>query len=377
MKFRVSAAFAAFLFILFGGMGHVNFRPFTFDVETLAGATVKESSPNVRNVEADEPGRPRPGDPPVSSVAILNKQLNVPAGIRLIVFSPHPDDESLAASGLIQRVRETQGKVRVVFMTNGDGYKEGVRRRLMRTETTSSDFLEYGKIRHDEAVQAVCQLGLQPEDAVFLGFPDAGIDDLWTDYWSRLKPYTSPFTRFDSPPYKECFSQVVKYAGVDLSNEIARVIEDFAPDWVLMPDPRDQHPDHYTTGVFVLDALRKLNQEGAISFANTRILTYLVHYLDYPEARTWIKQVNRTGVGGTPFIESILAETEWLNLPLTPQELEGKWHAIEAHQSQFSMLGDFFKRFLRPPYELFGEMDAAQALAIPQVYAAALKRRNS
>lgn len=377
MKFRVSAAFAASLFMLFGSMVYVDFRPFSFDMVSPAGAAVKESSRNVRNVEADEPGRPYPGDPPASNVSILSKQLNVPAGIRLMVFSPHPDDESLAASGLIQRVLETDGKVRVVFMTNGDGYKEGVRRRLMRKETTSNDFIEYGKVRHDEAVQAACQLGLQPEDAVFLGFPDDGIDDLWTDYWSRLKPYTSPFTRFDSPPYKECFDRVVKYAGSDLSNEIARVIEEFAPDWVLMPDPRDQHPDHYTTGVFVLDALRKLNQEGVVSFDNTRMLTYLVHYMDYPESRAWIKQVNKSGVGGTPFIESILSETEWLNLPLTPTEMEGKWHAIEAHQSQFSMLGDFFKRFLRPPYEIFGRLDAAQALAIPQVYAAALKRRNS
>ena len=45
---------------------------------------------------------------------------------RLMVFSPHPDDESLGAGGLIQRVLAAGGKVRVVFMTNGDGFPEGV-----------------------------------------------------------------------------------------------------------------------------------------------------------------------------------------------------------------------------------------------------------
>ena len=47
---------------------------------------------------------------------------------RLIVFSPHPDDESLGAGGLIQRVLEAGGKVKVVFITSGDGFPEGVER---------------------------------------------------------------------------------------------------------------------------------------------------------------------------------------------------------------------------------------------------------
>ena len=41
---------------------------------------------------------------------------------RLMVFSPHPDDETLGAGGLIQWVLRMGGKVKVVFMTNGDGF---------------------------------------------------------------------------------------------------------------------------------------------------------------------------------------------------------------------------------------------------------------
>ena len=36
---------------------------------------------------------------------------------RLMIFSPHPDDESLGAAGLIQRVLKEGGRVKVVFMT--------------------------------------------------------------------------------------------------------------------------------------------------------------------------------------------------------------------------------------------------------------------
>jgi LmbE family N-acetylglucosaminyl deacetylase len=368
---------AGFLFGLFVAPVHLDHSSIVFEMGSPACAALKDASTPRGTGAAEESIHLRVGDVPAAGTPILNRELIVPAGIRVVVFSPHPDDESLAASGLVQRVRADEGKVRVVFMTNGDGYKEGVRRTLMKTDASSGDFITYGKMRHDEAVQAVCQLGLQPEDAIFLGFPDDGIDDLWTDFWSKPRPFISPFTHFDSPLYKDCYSHSVKYNGADLSNEIANLLKEFTPDWVVMPDLRDQHPDHYTTGIFVLDALRKLNQDGALSFANTQILTYLVHYRDYPEGRTWFASVNKSGVGGTPFIESILSQTQWYNLPLTSEEMEGKWNALKAHQSQFCMLGDFFKRFLRPPYEIFGKLNAAQVLAIPQIYTAALKRRSN
>ena len=48
---------------------------------------------------------------------------------RLMVFSPHPDDESLAAAGLIQRVLSLGGSVKVVFMTSGDGFPKGSKRK--------------------------------------------------------------------------------------------------------------------------------------------------------------------------------------------------------------------------------------------------------
>ena len=54
------------------------------------------------------------------------------AETRLMVFAPHPDDESLGAGGLIQRVLNSGGQVRVVFMTNGDGFPEVVEQGVAR-----------------------------------------------------------------------------------------------------------------------------------------------------------------------------------------------------------------------------------------------------
>jgi LmbE family N-acetylglucosaminyl deacetylase len=304
---------------------------------------------------------------------ISGRELIVPEGVRLMVFSPHPDDESLAASGIIQRALENDGKICVVLVTNGDGYPEGVRARIKRAVASSNDFIEYGKKRQEEAAQALCELGLPREDVVFLGFPDDGIDDLWETYWSRLTPYTSPYTRFNRPYQKGRLSRWVKYAGVDLEAEIARVLNDFKPDWVVIPDPRDFHPDHATTGVFVLDALRKLNQEGEVSFASTQVFTYLVHFRDYPQSNAWAKEINKTGVRGSSSASKILSGTEWLSLPLTPAELDGKGRALQAHASQSPVLGYFFKSFVLP-CELFGHLDSAQIMAVPQEYALCFKR---
>ena len=67
-------------------------------------------------------------------------QLFVPAGARVMIFVPHPDDESIAASGLIQRVLEREGKVRAVFVTNGDGYTYAVRLRMKNQRVSAKGF---------------------------------------------------------------------------------------------------------------------------------------------------------------------------------------------------------------------------------------------
>jgi hypothetical protein len=63
---------------------------------------------------------------------------------RLMVLSPHPDDETLGAGGLIQRVISKGGKVKVAFMTNGEGFPEGVEKENHIAHPTAKDYREYG-----------------------------------------------------------------------------------------------------------------------------------------------------------------------------------------------------------------------------------------
>ena len=299
--------------------------------------------------------------------SIAHGKLSVPPGTRLMIFVPHPDDESLAAAGLIQRVIEGEGKVRAMFVTNGDGYKYAVRLRVKNARVTAKDFIEYGKKRQEEAVQALCELGVQPEDATFLGFPDDGIDDLWESHWSNVHPFLSPHTLFDRP-HRKGLKRWVKYSGVSLRDEIERAIKEFSPDWVVLPDPRDHHPDHAAAGVFVLDALETLYSNEDIIPA--RVLTYLVHYKNYPQAQGWSEEICGTGVGGFSKISGkTLADTNWLTLTLSPEEVEGKRRALLSHASQLQMLQWFFRNFLLPS-EMYGSLTLTQVITVPQEYAA-------
>src|SRR5262245_15878805 len=84
-------------------------------------------------------GRPEPveGRSPQSAMV-------VPAATRLLLVAPHPDDETLGAGGLIQRVQATGGVVKVVYLTDGDGYPEGVRVEDHVESPTTNDYRGYG-----------------------------------------------------------------------------------------------------------------------------------------------------------------------------------------------------------------------------------------
>ena len=340
-----------------------------------AAARVLNSAP--RRPQLDAPAAPPQPEirlPNAHNLFFAKKDLQVPPHLRLMVFAPHPDDETLGAGGLIQRVLATGGKVRVVFVTNGDGYVDGVRVEAHRAQTHASDFIEYGERRHHEALRAVRDIGLGGSDAVFLGFPDDGIDDLWAAHWSDDKPYVSPYTRFAHPPYKDSLSRQVEYAGSDLEEEITRTLRAFRPNWVVLPDPRDRHPDHCTTGVFVLDALRELREESGEQFNRTQALTYLVHYPDYPSSGAWIREIEGAGVGGSLTAGRVLTAAPWLTLPLTAAELATKQQAIAAYHTQVQVMKPFLAQFLRRGFELFAYLDATQVATVPREYAARFRR---
>ena len=93
------------------------------------------------------------------------------SGVRVLVFAPHPDDEVLGTAGLIRRVVEGNGSVRVVFMTGGDGFAAGVTRETHSPHPSADDYRWYAQRREEEAARSLATLGVRRDQIVFLGSP--------------------------------------------------------------------------------------------------------------------------------------------------------------------------------------------------------------
>jgi hypothetical protein len=97
-----------------------------------SGPVTSPPPPAVAQPHLESPSVPEPRQIhalPAATSQLLwaDKEIQVTKPTRLMLVAPHPDDETLAAGGLIQRVLAHRGQVRVVFVTNGDGYVDGVR----------------------------------------------------------------------------------------------------------------------------------------------------------------------------------------------------------------------------------------------------------
>src|SRR3954465_11901010 len=105
---------------------------------------------------------------------------------RLLFFAPHPDDESLAAGGLLQQAVAAGAALAVVFATNGDNNPWPLRLLEKQWRITPADCALWGMRRMQEALEALSTLGLKPADAHFLGLPDQGLTALLLGERSRL-----------------------------------------------------------------------------------------------------------------------------------------------------------------------------------------------
>jgi LmbE family N-acetylglucosaminyl deacetylase len=123
------------------------------------------------------------------------------AAARLLVIAPHCDDETLGATGGFLAVRHLGMDGRVVIATNGDGYLFATMEEFRQAYPTADDFIRMGDVRQQEVINALQVLGLQPEQVIFLSYPDRGTASLLQENWSRSSPYLSPYSESSQSPY--------------------------------------------------------------------------------------------------------------------------------------------------------------------------------
>ena len=260
---------------------------------------------------------------------------------RLMVVSPHPDDETLAAGGLIQRVLRLGGSVKVVFMTSGDGFPEGVEKETQISRPNAQDYRNYGKLRKREARQALRVLGMNKQDVVFLNFPDGGLRNLLQKHWFDRNPFfRSPFTLEDRPQATDSLLPDVEFNGEDVKREIEKLLLEFHPSLIAVADPRDRHPDHCSTFFFVNKSLKAYRKNYLT--LDPKILTFLVHFRQWPMG---------SGAGTGALLNPPDGFSEegpaWISLALSDEESANKRKSLMEYQSQMLVMGRYLMSFAR------------------------------
>jgi LmbE family N-acetylglucosaminyl deacetylase len=238
----------------------------------------------------------------------------------------------------MQRVKSTGGAVRVVYLTDGDGYPEGVKEEDHVEAPTANDYLGYGKQRRREAHRALVRLGLADAFQTFLGFPDGGLCRLTRTYWSeRRAAFRSPYTRLNRPAKSEMLVPATQYRGEDLSQELALIIGDFKPTMIAVPRREDQHPDHCAAWYFLNDSLndvRRVHPEFT-----TDEINYIVHF------NTWPFEDDGPRLDPPPGLRG--GASGWMRLALTPAETRAKRQALRRFTTQVHVMDWFLDGFAR------------------------------
>lgn len=132
-----------------------------------------------------------------------------------------------------------------------------------------------------------------------------------------------------------------------VTSALSQVLRAARPTVIVLPHPDDVHPDHAATARFVVEAADRLRGQHVLR-QDVELLAYLVHDPLWPPA-----------TAETPALPAPtrLHDTQWIALPLSPEEQAAKAGALRAYASQLAWMPDLLHRFLRSN-ELFGRVGA-------------------
>jgi LmbE family N-acetylglucosaminyl deacetylase len=137
----------------------------------------------------------------------------------IIVFAPHPDDETLGCGGTIaKRIRQGY-KVLIVIMTDGRYAFKNILN--IHVDPTPD---ELKALRKEEVKRATTILGVQEENLIFLDFVDGRLEN----------------------------------EGEKAEEKITKILSENHPVEVYFPHKNDGHPDHRATYRIVKKSIRKL-----------------------------------------------------------------------------------------------------------------------
>ncbi|MFO1509342.1 MAG: PIG-L family deacetylase [Steroidobacteraceae bacterium] len=269
----------------------------------------------------------------------------VEASDRILIVSPHPDDESLCCGGLIAEARRAGAQVAIVWVTSGGGFRLDAMVVQRKARPKYADMRALARRRIDEAQNAAQVLGVEANGLYFLGYPDRGVLALLFDHYES--PYRSKYTGADAVPWEQALNPGSPYDGASLERDFAQVVERVRPTLVLAPSPYDAHPDHRASGIL---AMRIFGTRGEID----RVNYWIVH-----GGRAW-----PTPRGLHPALPQTPPprgrSLPWMQFALDSEAREAKRLALRMHETQLKVMGRKMMSYVRST-ELYSSLPVAEA----------------
>jgi LmbE family N-acetylglucosaminyl deacetylase len=258
--------------------------------------------------------------------------------VDLMVFAPHPDDETLGCAGILHQALKRGERVKVVVFTSGDGYPAAAAllARKPADRLMESDFQDLARFRQLQSRAAFEALGGNPRDLIFLGYPDSALDQV---YRARdAAPVRQRFTGRSETyaaaqiDYRSARSgKAARYVYDEALADVASLIADHHPRRICVTTEADRHPDHQAAFRFVRDAMDKTGHRGELD-------TYLIHggpLWPWPSGATPGSPYEAHEVKGVRIPQGV-AWPPSRRIALTPVEAVVKQKAIAAQASHLT-----------------------------------------
>ncbi len=290
-----------------------------------------------------------PGD--ISSQPLKFKQLSIDASDRILILAPHPDDETIACSGIIQKTVEMNIPLRIVFLTNGDNNQWSFMVYRKHPVLFPKGVRKMGGIRSKEALAAVKEMGASEDKVIFLGYPDFCTLNIWCSHWGdNAPPARSMFSSVRKVPYKNALSPGAPYKGESILKDLKSILREFKPTKIFLSHPGDHNPDHRSLYLFCRVALWDLKEE-----LKAEIFPYLVHYKGWPQpAGFYPDKILEPPV-------SLKDPLSWSSIDLTGEEVKRKEAALKKHKSQYQSSSKYLLSFIRLN-ELFSDFPVVRLI---------------
>lgn len=214
----------------------------------------------------------------------LPRPLDLSKARRVMVFAPHPDDETLGCGGTLAQLA-AMAEVFVVLVTDGSG-AGGL--------GPGADL-----IRQQEFLDALGVLGIH--QSVCLHQPDGAFED-----------------------------------GPQIRHQIAHHLKSFQPNWVFLPSPLDYHRDHIRISVMMEALCRRQQSIETLLFYEIWApcpATHVVDITDWSEQKQRALSCHQTALAAGDYLRAVRGLQAYRGLYLgRDREAEAFWVLPNGHR---------------------------------------------